>query len=185
MSSLPTLWSDPSYTDADVVPGERIRYEVVGVAGDVSSRPGSVRLRLGQPSLGQARFDGAFNVDMVATSRSSAIVEPKPYRAQFIFKALCPESEWSCDVSWDEYYGTAEGTLTRRGSSYSGKALGTHLSDCMTGKKIDARLAIDVTVLGATADHGWRVDDFQGTIVESLPAHASCPAVEITWRFTQ
>ena len=173
-----------SYTDGGAPPGERVRYEIVGMSGDTSSLPGGVGLRTGEPSLDEARFDGSFNVDVVAVDWSTTIVEPKSYRAQFIFKPLCAKSTWSCDVSWDEYYGTAEGTLERRGPTYAGEAFGTlNLPDCRTGKKLDARLEIDVKVLRAAAANGWFVDDFKGTIVESLPASASCPAVSISWRF--
>lgn len=173
-----------SYTDGGAPPGERIRYEIVGLVGDASSLPGGAGLRTGEPTLAQARFDGTFNVDVVAVDWSTTIVEPKSYRAQFIFKPECAKSTWFCDVSWDEYYGTAEGTLERRGSTYVGEAFGTlNLPDCRTGKKLDARLEIDVKVLRAAAADGWYVDDFKGTIVESLPASATCPAVWISWRF--
>jgi hypothetical protein len=172
-----------SFTDAGVEPGERFHYEVVGVDAGASSLPGRLTVGSGEISLADARFRGRYDVKMVPVEWSSSTVEPEARTARFIFRPECTPAVWSCDVSWDEYYGTAEGTLERSGVTYSGTAFGTlNLADCRTGEFRDVRLEIEVDVLRAGGVDGWFVDDFRGTIKESAPATADCEAGSITWR---
>jgi hypothetical protein len=169
-----------TFSDADVEPGTRYRYTVVGVdAEGIRTAGATAALRTGEPKLALARLEGSFVVRMTV-DRASGTADPVRGGAiSFTFDPACRSGP--CPVGWSVRHARAGGTLRRDDTIYQAK-LRTPLfiRNCF-GDLVDEALVVRLRVTRAAPLEGeWRATKIEGSIKE-VSSYGGCVTASIDW----
>lgn len=170
------------FVDDSVLPAVRYTYVIEAVLDGKASKSDPIRVKTPPASLGMARLDGTFTVDLRDTSHYGFSSFPGDIQSGWRFKPKCRRG--ACDVMWKDAQGVAlAGVLKNTGPRYEGTAT-TRVASCgdLRGSGT-ITVRIEVVKAGSVRD-AWRATKIVGTFVERFPAQLGCVASGADYQVT-
>jgi hypothetical protein len=172
-----------TYLDEDVGPGKKYTYEIEALGGGLVSDRASVEVKTKVPPLKDARLKGTFNVMLTTKSQYGFQASLGKFTMGLRFSPKCDTG--ACNVTVKVLnFKQLQGTLKRKGTSYSGKDSGKFNASC-AGTTTTSTLTFQLTVKKAKAVSGeWRATRLAGTIKQVDPAGLGCVGAGATYSIT-
>jgi hypothetical protein len=170
--------SSRSYLDTDVRVGKPYPYEILSQGVTAASEPVSDGVKIGTPSLAEARVEGDFGVNGKVTSQSG-YSKYEPLTVGWHIRSECGHG--ACDVVWrDVSEKEMHGVLEQKGKEYKGSYTGYFWVSC-AGTHSTSNVEIALKVAQAKVLHGeWRATKLEGTIDSSESPQFGCRSAEVS-----
>jgi hypothetical protein len=170
------------FVDDSVLPAVRYTYVIEAVLDGDTSKSDPIRVKTPPASLGMARLEGTFTVDLRDTSHYGFSSFPGDIQSGWRFKPKCRRG--ACDVTWKDAQGVAlAGVLENTGPRYEGTAT-TRLASCGDLRGSGTVTVKIEVVKAATVRDAWRATKIVGTFLERFPAQLGCVASGADYQIT-
>ena len=170
------------FVDDSVLPAVRYTYVIEAVLDGDTLKSDPIRVKTPPASLGMARLEGTFTVDLRDMSHYGFSSFPGDIQSGWRFKPKCRRG--ACDVTWKDAQGVAlAGVLENTGARYEGTAT-TRLASCGDLRGSGTVTVKIEVVKAATVRDAWRATKIVGTFLERFPAQLGCVASGADYQIT-